>query len=315
MDIYRALIGEPPTEEEKLAALAAQLRMRNNQGMLGQLSGDKVLAPVGKGLSSAADEQAQQLGVRGESARYRKYQENASAGNLAQSAAEQKWREKNAVDERAHELALERLRTEGDLKVAGARAAPTSMSEKDKAKYARQLSHDLDKANAPFLNSSYKALDDALRPFVDPVTGGKKAGVKDIPGLGAGSILPHALTSKEGRPVRQAVTNLRNQFLKMASGAAVTNPEAARMYEAIGTALGGTDEDVLYGLGLLRSMKDSSEENIYAGYDPEVIEMYQGRRGQHGGRGAGLAGADTGVSRDPADYASYEEYLQAVGGR
>lgn len=104
-DIYSALIGEPPTEEEKLRALASQLRMRNNQGMVGQLTGDRVLAPFGQNLSKTANTQAEDLGQRGEQARYRKYQEGASTRSDERAVAEQAWREKNAIVEQNLERA------------------------------------------------------------------------------------------------------------------------------------------------------------------------------------------------------------------
>lgn len=119
MDIYRALIGEPPTEEEKLQAIATQLRARANAGLLAQTSGNRYIAPAGKDMIGQSDQQAQQLGVRGEQARYRQYQEGASNRMDERARAEQAWREQDAIARRKHEIALEMLRQRGDLAVAG----------------------------------------------------------------------------------------------------------------------------------------------------------------------------------------------------
>lgn len=59
-DIYSALIGEAP-KGERAALIAAALRRRNELGQLGQITGDKMLAPVGKGLATSADDYATQM--------------------------------------------------------------------------------------------------------------------------------------------------------------------------------------------------------------------------------------------------------------
>jgi hypothetical protein len=128
-DIYSALIGEPPTEEEKLRALASQLRMRNNQGMVGQLTGDRVLAPFGQNLSKTANTQAEDLGQRGEQARYRKYQEGASTRSDERAVAEQAWREKNAIAEQN----LERAKMAQARDLAGEGNALRMAIEKERA--------------------------------------------------------------------------------------------------------------------------------------------------------------------------------------
>ncbi len=60
-DIYAALIGEGAGSGEKAALIAAALRRRNMLGQLGQITGDRVLSPVGKGLSQSSDNYAEQL--------------------------------------------------------------------------------------------------------------------------------------------------------------------------------------------------------------------------------------------------------------
>lgn len=60
-DIYSALIGEGAGKGERAALIAAALRRRNEMGQLGQITGDRALAPVGKGLSQSADDYAEML--------------------------------------------------------------------------------------------------------------------------------------------------------------------------------------------------------------------------------------------------------------
>lgn len=93
-DIYEAIIGEPTSNVERLAMIAKKLRKAQLLGQLGQVTGDRVLAPMGQDMTNTANLQAENIGRRGETARYRQYQEKQSADSLAQRAAEQAWQEK-----------------------------------------------------------------------------------------------------------------------------------------------------------------------------------------------------------------------------
>lgn len=81
-DIYSAIVGDPLTEREKLGVIVDKLRNQKLTGQLGMLSGDKVLSPLGKGVSEDTEENAALIGKLGEQARYRGYQEEATAGRL-----------------------------------------------------------------------------------------------------------------------------------------------------------------------------------------------------------------------------------------
>lgn len=61
MDDYLAMIGAAPTSREAQETLANSLRRRRSFGELGQITGDKVLAPFGQNLASQADEYAKQI--------------------------------------------------------------------------------------------------------------------------------------------------------------------------------------------------------------------------------------------------------------
>ncbi len=60
-DLYDVLLGEAPTDQNKVAQVASSLRRKRGYGELGMLTGDKVLSGVGKGLVGSADSQAEQL--------------------------------------------------------------------------------------------------------------------------------------------------------------------------------------------------------------------------------------------------------------
>lgn len=61
MNDYLAMIGAAPTTKEQQEALANSLRRRRSFGELGQITGDKVLAPMGAGMSAQADDYAKQV--------------------------------------------------------------------------------------------------------------------------------------------------------------------------------------------------------------------------------------------------------------
>lgn len=61
-DVYSALMGDAPTTKDQMLALAAQLRGQKLTGQLGMLSGDEMMAGVGKNLDTSADTQAVGVG-------------------------------------------------------------------------------------------------------------------------------------------------------------------------------------------------------------------------------------------------------------
>lgn len=85
MDDYSILIGAAPTKEELQKMTAASLRRRRSFGELGQLTGDKVLAPMGASLSKQADAYAEQI-----------QQTRQMDADNAQTKAYQDWQAKHA---------------------------------------------------------------------------------------------------------------------------------------------------------------------------------------------------------------------------
>lgn len=169
-DIYSAIVGEPVSDQERLMAIAQKLRKQQQIGQLGQITGDKVLAPMGAGMVDTANTQAENLGRRGEQARYRRYQEQASARMDERERNQLAWQKENAKLERALRRELEAARNATVLAAARIR-------ESDSA----------DKKYKPMTVSQVQKLTDAYentRRYADVVDGFKDefAGLK-VPGL------------------------------------------------------------------------------------------------------------------------------------
>lgn len=104
-------------------------------------------------------------------------------------------------------------------------------------------------------------------------------GLEDIPGFGAGKILPDVMQDDTGKAIRQEVATIRNSILKARSGGAVTPQESDRLLQELGDGYGKTDAQLRYGISNVRKMMESKLGNIEAGYDPAALDMYQQRGG------------------------------------
>lgn len=187
-DIYSAIVGEPPTEREKLQAIAQQLRKRQMIGQLGQITGDKVLAPMGSSMVDTANTQAEGLGRRGEQARYRRYQEDASNRMDERARAEQLWRERNAIEDRAHRERLEAMRNKTALEAA--RIRETGDGEK---KYNKMPIPSVMKLTG--INEKYKNMTNVVYNFKDEYAGTPYYGGRALKNTLAANV--PMLTSKE----------------------------------------------------------------------------------------------------------------------
>lgn len=244
VDIYSAMIGDPITDQERLDTVAKKLRKQALIGQLGQLAGDKAVAPLGSNLMKQTEAQAEDLSQRGEQARYRRYQEGASIRSDERARAEQAWREKNAAAELAYKYADLKSRADDRALQRALAAEEREERRKDREDAAadkeieRQISKTtsmLDKNQIPGMVTSAENLTDALKKY---------AGGKDIPGIGVvASDLPRFLLSKEGQRFRSDLAGLANQVLRSRSGAAVTDPETRRFMEELARG-GGVSEDV-----------------------------------------------------------------------
>lgn len=126
-DLYEQLISGAP-QQAQIPAIVEQLRKRRMMGELGQLSGDKVLAPFGQNMSRQADSYAEQIqGVRqrdADNAQTKAYQDAQIAHQDAvlrqtmardNATAEHQRRADEAARLRA-EAAMERARKTGSAR-------------------------------------------------------------------------------------------------------------------------------------------------------------------------------------------------------
>jgi hypothetical protein len=110
---------------------------------------------------------------------------------------------------------------------------------------------------------------------------------QNIPGFGGiGGHTPDWLPGflggpgQEGRDLRQAAAQLFNIELRNRSGAAVTDPELARLKNEFGQGRFATEEALRTGINqYLERLKEVSR-NIDAGVDPGIREEYVNRGGR-----------------------------------
>lgn len=110
-NLYETLLGEAPTDKDKVAATAAALRRRRSYGELGLASGDRVLSKVGENLIGSSDEYANQIqGTRqkdidnAQTQRYQEGQLGHMGGVLKESMRATDMRD--ATTRRGQDLAL-----------------------------------------------------------------------------------------------------------------------------------------------------------------------------------------------------------------
>ena len=224
-------------------SVSKQLRDREKLGTLTSLSLVPETAQWGSGFADKSTKAATQIGQ----------------DRLAQEG----------LDQRAEDMKLRRA----DQQLMRA----MRQSQVDDKVFER-LSKEWRKESIPAMAQAFTGLDATLKPYLAK-EGEEQA---DIPGLGATGWLPGGLLSSEGRQVKQSVAAIRNQFMRAMAGAAQTNPEAARLREQIGDYLGGSDEDVIRGMQILKELTAAKATAIEAGFDPTVVDEFKRRIGPGG---------------------------------
>lgn len=77
----------------------------------------------------------------------------------------------------------------------------------------------------------------------------------------------------------QSVASLRNQYLNIRSGAAVSDHEALRFLEELGQGSLQSGKDLQYGVQVLTNALKEEIANLEAGQDPEALKIYRERKG------------------------------------
>ncbi len=114
---------DDPTEQEKMAALAAALRRREDVGQLFQLTGDKVLSPLGQNLMASADRGEQRI----DAGQQRRLQLNLEAKR--DTAADQSRRDQAASNEQWRRDQADEHKREFGLRLADLKDRRTLMTE------------------------------------------------------------------------------------------------------------------------------------------------------------------------------------------
>lgn len=249
------------TDADRQRLLAQQLRNRRQTGELALLTGDRVLAPLGEGLvNEALDKEGTSLNIQAN--------EVAAGENTRRFGLEQAMLGRRQTEVERHNRAMEEI---GRLTAARARLGVQNQFDNN----VRRLSESMTRLGIPELKQDVAAVSDLLA---------KHEG-EDLPGFGATSVLPDAMLSNEGVEFRQAVARVRNKLLKIRSGAAVTDPEMARLADELGAKLGGTDREIRLAWPDIMAGIQAIESGIVSGFDPEVVETFESRFNDRQGGG------------------------------
>ncbi len=171
-DQFDALVGGVPSDAESQAALAAVLRRQSLLGQLGAASGDRVIAPLGEGLSSGALKAAQ--GIGGE-------REKQMALQQALTMHQDQMAHENstlAESVRAHNLTDSRMREQNEIadRIRQQNADTAAARERDAAAKGQQ-----GKPLPTGAGKDIETLQDSMRGVDDTLAAAKaldKAGVQ-----------------------------------------------------------------------------------------------------------------------------------------
>lgn len=287
MDIWESLIGAPPQGPEETQRIAQQLRRNAEYGLLGQLTGDRVLAPAGQGMRESSFKKA---GSLQKALQEQQRRDLTKSENVLTRTLQQSLQNERIQHERGAYTPLEigdggeylptNPYTGATRDVVGKPASPKpppGAAAYEKAVYddVKELSKRLQPYSE--VTSATKAIDRLIRPYVNKNEEGKwRAG--NIPGIGRGQGLPGAqiLRSEKGNEIFGRVNELRNIILQIRSGAAVTESEAVRLDAALQQLNTATDQNWLDQYIMAREQLDLAIDSIYQGFArPGVVSEYR----------------------------------------
>jgi hypothetical protein len=292
-DIYQALIGEPPTEQEKLAAIATKLRGQRRTGNTAAILGGRFLGEHGENRVKQADVIAEQIGQMGSTNRWRKTQDEMNQRNLEQGKYEFGEQLKEKAKDRQLQLTLEAMQQRG----ANSRSAMSSgdgLSQKDLAKARWQYGKALDATGLPALEQGVGDVNKVLAPYEG----------KNIPGIFPGrGFVPGLAMGEEGRTVNTAIQGVRNILLKARSGGAVTEDEGKRLEDEL-FGVGATDKSFREGWQFLQNKISAQRNSLDAGAGQDIVDSYRSERDKL----AAPAGAPTSAAPTGRRRPSFEEW-------
>lgn len=178
--------------------------------------------------------------------------------------------------------------------------------ERDKKKEVENLSKRLGENDLPAVVSAFNSIKKELGGSLESPQALKK--LKNVTGLESitenlkipwtqVAPLQGEGISKQDLPLYQSIASLRNAYLKMRSGGAVTDQEADRFLQELGQGGIRSPEQLQQGLIILQNSVGTGVKNIEAGYDPDVVERYQKRGGSVSSKN--LVSAPSAPQKDP----------------
>lgn len=280
-DIFDEILGEHSNPAEVIK----RLRREQQLGRMAEISGDKVLSPMGQRMSAGAVDVADGLRKAKMQA-----QEQAQLAGYRDSTLDL---QRSAQDDLRAERDSARGEREKDraLKLAIAQmmaARQNKLSLAQEGVNARHMDSMLAQLSSKVNTSKLGEMSAALK-LANTVMGKYPKG--DIPGVGgienirAGGIgtlathLPVIGSGADGRDVQSKLAPLQNMMLNIRSGQAVTDPELQRALVEAGLTKFSTDEDLRAALPNIIKTYQQSVNNLTAGYSPEVIAEYRKRGG------------------------------------
>ncbi len=284
----------------------AQLDAMRKMGLLGQLSGDRVLAPVGQGLVQQAtrgqDAATQRQGdalrlalQQRQQAAQQAHQQALLAQQQAEQAANERYRQQQ-LGLQGQELGLKRQSLDQDAWAFGQDATgggfmynrktgqvvpvgapggrpPPGQGTGLKPQQFEADVQSLGKDTEPLAKAApdIQLLENATKP-------------EDVAGFGpvAGRV-PNLLMSDEGVKNRQAAGRLMAAIIQATSGQAASEKEVDRLLEANGMGRTATTPQLRLGISKLKAQYDNLLKQKEAKYLPQVVDTF-GERGGYTSR-------------------------------
>lgn len=193
--------------------------------------------------------------------------------------------------------------------------------EREVKKEATDLSKSLGKDSLPEVFTAIKDIDEMTGGLYDPKAVQKLDKVAGAPGFTASFKIPltqiapleNAALKGEDLKLYQRVASLRNSYLKLRSGGAVTDPEAERFLAEMGQGGIRTGEQLQNGLQSLASAVNTTVQNIESGHSPEAVAEYRRRKGPVSSDFLPKKGAAPKVSAPAFDVNAFKAQQKAKG--
>jgi len=160
-------------------------------------------------------------------------------------------------------------------------------------KEATDLSKDFGKNGLPEVYTAIKEIDKMVGGIYEPQSVKKFDRIAGTSGFTSALKIPftqiapleNAALKGDDLKLYQQVAGLRNAYLKLRSGGAVTDPEAERFLAEMGQGGVRTGEQLQNGLQSLTNAVGATVQNIEAGYGEDAVELYGKRNGSISSKG------------------------------